>query len=98
MNRLWFLFIIYHNLCRMSIIKKGTVMFVDGEKVEIKKDLNIRFKKIKVTVCKCDEVEPSWVVGHCFNNIKDFAQSDFENNLLEAYKTNKRYFSKIIGK
>ena len=80
------------------IIKKGTIMFIDGERFEIKKDLNIRFKKRKVTICECDELRSLDISGYSFSNVKDFAQSDFENKLLDKYKANKQCLSRIIGK
>ena len=78
-------------------IKKGTIMYVDGERVEIKKNLNIRFKKTKVTVCKCDELRNLDIEGLCFRNVKDFAHSDFESKLLDKYKSNKQLMKNIIG-
>ena len=78
-------------------IKKGTVMFIDGERAEIKTDLNIRFKKRKVIICECDELNLLEIKGYCFNNTKDFAQSDFEHKLLEMYKSDKKFMSRFIG-
>nr|DAT91079.1 MAG TPA: hypothetical protein [Caudoviricetes sp.] len=78
-------------------IKKGTVMYIDGERVEIKKDLNLRFKKRKTIVCECDELKSLDIEGYCFGNIKGYAQTEFEKKLLEAYKSNKQYMSTIVG-
>lgn len=83
---------------RKKTIKAGATMYIQGNTVEIKKDLNIRFKKKKITVCECDELKSlDNIKGYCFNNMKDLAYLDFEKKLLHAYVSDKRYMSTIVG-
>ena len=80
-----------------KIIKAGTIMFLDGRRLELKRDLYLRFKKKKVTMCECEQLRyfPR-IEGYSFENIKDFAQSDFENNLLQNYKVNKEWLASVF--
>lgn len=83
---------------RKTVIKKGTIMFLDDKKtkkIRIKKDLVLRFKKKKALVCTCEDLN-YMVEGYSFNNFKDMAQCEFEHNLLKAYEKNKYYMRNII--
>lgn len=78
------------------VIKEGTIMYIDGKQVVINKDLTLRFKKKKAIVCECDEISSLGIRGHDFTLNKDFAQSEFENNLLKEYKNDPYYLRSVI--
>lgn len=69
---------------KKTTIKEGTVLYKDGRKFVIKKDLNIRFESVKGMSCKCDELgEHSWIKGISFPKSKMITLGNFERELMD---------------
>lgn len=80
---------------KKTVIREGTMLFKDGKSFIVKKDLNVRFKKVKLMSCKCDELsECVGVAGIPFAMSTAGALRNFEEELMmhcvaDSYKVRK---------
>lgn len=84
---------------RKTVIKKGTIFFLDGKRVVLKKDLELKFKKVKYTECVCDNFRelPTGVERGTRNKLhRKWAKTNFETNLLNMYKDFPNRFNHIV--
>lgn len=84
---------------RKTLIKKGTVFYLDGKRVILKRDLELRFKKVKYTECVCEEYReiPIGIQGGTGTKFhRNWAKTNFETNLLNMYKEFPNKFSHIV--
>ena len=84
---------------RKSVIKEGTIFYLDGKRVILKRDLELRFKKVKYTECVCEEYKeiPRGIERGIRTKFhRKWAKTNFETNLLNMYKEFPDKFSHII--
>ena len=84
---------------RKTLIKKGTVFYLDGKQVILKRDLDLRFKKVKYTECVCEEYKeiPRGIERGIRTKFhRRWAKTNFETNLLNMYKEFPDKFNHII--
>ena len=84
---------------RKTLIKKGTVFYLDGKRVILKRDLELRFKKVKYTECVCEEYReiPIGIQGGTGTKLhRKWAKTNFETNLLNMYKEFPDKFNHIV--
>ena len=84
---------------RKTVIKEGTIFYLDGKRVILKRDLELIFKKVKYTECVCEEYKeiPRGIqCGVGANHYRRWAKTNFETNLLNMYKEFPDKFNHII--
>ena len=84
---------------RETVIKEGTIFYLDGKRVILKRDLELRFKKVKYTECVCEEYKeiPRGIERGIRTKFhRKWAKTNFETNLLNMYKEFPDKFSHII--
>ena len=84
---------------RKTVIKEGTIFYLDGKRVILKRDLDLRFKKVKYTECVCEEYKeiPRGIERGIRTKFhRKWAKTNFETNLLNMYKEFPDKFSHII--
>ena len=84
---------------RKTVIKEGTIFYLDGKRVILKRDLELRLKKVKYTECVCEEYKeiPRGIERGIRTKFhRKWAKTNFETNLLNMYKEFPDKFSHII--
>ncbi len=84
---------------RKTLIKKGTVFYLDGKRVILKRDLELRFKKVKYTECVCEEYKeiPRGIqCGVGANHYRRWAKTNFETNLLNMLRFKKVKYTECV--
>lgn len=79
---------------KKTVLKKSTTFFVDGQKYTLKKDLVLKFKKVRALQCKCESKE-----GLIVNNFvmsKSLAIDELKQELAYGYNTNPKVFKDLI--
>lgn len=72
---------------RKTVIRKGAIFFVDGKRVELKRDLVLNFHKTKYTECECTSFDLP--IGLCKGTQKyhrSNSETNFETELLQYFK------------
>lgn len=86
---------------RKQIIKKGTVLYIKGRPAILKRDLNIRYKKVKFVKCVCKELREDIFVGYDEITISSkssrfHSKNNFQKSLLNKLIEDEYFVKEFI--